>query len=237
MGLCDRQAHILTGMVITPIPHGLTLLTPPRPNPFPRTPGLHVSTILRRVALRLGVFRAADDEEGLDARIFENASDADRDSLFDETARCRMAMGLGWERWLARLLPHVQFHPGVQSRALPNGLIVWGSPDGLEQRTGSAGEDIWVLHEFKLTWKSCGPKFNVEKQWYWLHQMRAYTGMLMELLGRDVRVLGELWVYFVCGDYRPPCNPQFKRWAVEFTREECDATWKTIAGEVERSLG
>src|SRR5487761_2558887 len=121
-----------------------------------RSAGVHLSAILRHIALRTGI---------LDKRYEVNDLDS-------ENARTRFALGFAWEEWLCRHLPFVNHQPG---QVWWDGII--GSPDGIDATT-------LTIHEFKLTWKSCATP--VTEQLLWLWQVMGYCSMLGKQLGEPV---------------------------------------------------
>lgn len=55
----------------------------------------------------------------------------------------------------------------------------------------------------------------------WHMQMMAYGGALGMLAW-------DLWVMFMCGDYRKNRRPTPKHWEIEYEQEEVDQNWKRI---------
>ena len=95
---------------------------------------------------------------------------------------------------------------------------IWCSPDHL-------GMDPVRVKEFKLTWysssKSCPDD---EVYWPWLVQIKGYCHAVGTLLG-------ELWVFHVNGDYKPPRPPERPLvLSLEFTDLELRENWDMLTG-------
>ncbi len=179
-----------------------------------RSSGVHLSQIVRHVAVKMRYLEQDDDDQPEDI------------NQWPLVQRLRMAMGLAWEEYYGQFYPTVLFHPG---EVVMDDIA--GSPDGVEP--DAAGGPI--LHEFKVTWKSRrrilealddhnGGKCN----WMWLTQCKAYCHMLGYSKVR-------LHVYTVNGDYKPPA-PALDVIAMEVSRAELAANWRLMMqyrGEVE----
>jgi hypothetical protein len=117
-------------------------------------------------------------------------------------------IGRLWEQMLADVmfkLPRYQ-RPGELER---DGIF--GSPDAVDCVEGR-------LMEFKVTWKSSNRA--IESFFKYKLQVMAYLYML-GLTECD------LYVCFVCGNYRPPL-PQFKAWRLSFTEVELRTNWAVL---------
>lgn len=124
------------------------VLTLPGPTPGtpPRSPGLHVSDLVRAAAIDMHLFQPDDETAG-----------------FSQPSINRMCAGLAWEEWLSRQYAgRVQFHP---MEVDVHGAK--GSPDGFSLTSGNVN-----VHEFKFTWKSANTP--VSRCWYWVSQIQAY---------------------------------------------------------------
>lgn len=178
----------------------------------PRTPGVHVSTILRDIALKIGVFKDEDEDEEMCTQPGLEG--------FSLIAVLRMALGLAWEEWFSKQAasryPGLVFHFGELHL---DGI--WLTPDAFDVLFLVLGQ----IHEFKVTWKSAARK--VADQWYWVTQLKAYCHAMGVLAA-------VLWVYYVNGDYRHGYRPEFKRYEFTFTPEELAANWRMIVGYRDR---
>lgn len=163
-----------------------------------RTSGLHVSGLIRALAVRAGKLDA--DEVVTDPGP----------SGFGKVTELRMAMGLAWEDWLSRQIPGMEYHPGEFEC---DGIVF--SPDGLDL-------DNRRLHEFKVTWKSANG--GIDKQFMWLLQCQAYLWGL----GLGDWTQAWLHVYYVCGDYSKPITPLYRVYQCDFEPIELRETWKTL---------
>ena len=164
-----------------------------------RQEGLHVSGIIRSLALAAKVLVSSDSSEDM----------ADR-KITDRVAILRMLLGIAWERLLATLLPHITDHPGPLEVDK-----VHMSPDGISFHT-TIGV---VLHEFKLTWKSSNRP--LQEEWMWLTQIKAYC------FGVGT-IHAVLHVYYVCGDYTYPIQPEYIEYDIVFEPTEVTANWNML---------
>lgn len=188
------------------------LSAPPLPlniGPSNRTPGIHLSRVIRAIAT---------DSKILDPKWAEDVSleeiPAESDAWWEalpEDARLRMSMGLAWEQWYIPRLRGVDDHPGEM--VLQN---IYGTVDGLSM------DAIWYnglhVHEVKLTYKSINTVKDLENEWMWIAQAKGYAKMV----GCRVVIFH---VLFVCGDYSYPISPVRIVWRIEFSEAEIDASW------------
>jgi hypothetical protein len=172
----------------------------------PRTPGVHLSGVIRWIAIQMGVL-TPDDRDCTDDRN-EIGQAVQR---FPLEARLKMAVGLAWEDWLSSQYPDVMYHPGEMEL---DGILM--TPDGLHPNE--------TLYEFKVTWKSAFKLFNEgydhKSFWMWRAQNMGY---LKALGWRKVRQC----ILYVNGDYRGSL-PQFVELDVEYTQEEIDDNWRLM---------
>lgn len=198
------------------------------PNSHDRSPGLHVSSIIRCIAMEEGL---------LTAETKEDFSLADVRNITDPLSMLRINIGLAWE---AHYIPNVLGpelgvldHPGemqIEGVYMTHdgesvSSIVRDGREGLEQ----------VIHEVKATYKSCrgpmnGGKFDIRNQWMWLSQTKAYCKALKA-------VVAELHVLFIAGDYTYPIRPQLKRYRISYTAEEIESNWRLLKDYAEYRLG
>ncbi len=205
-------------MIVTPV--HLPLPTPLQR--APRTPGVHVSGLIRGIAVEAGILRPEWVEE---LSLVEVAASAGAwwDRL-DETAKTRIAMGLAWEEWLIPLLDGVMDHPGemcVQG--------VYMTHDG-ESLDVIYGKHQTRVHECKLTFKREQSDADMADQFMWLCQMKAYCRGLGTRFAR-------IYVLFVCGDYSWPMRPRYRSWDFEFTQAEIDENWTLLMDYKDARLG
>lgn len=181
----------------------------------PRSSGVHLSGILRAMALESGLLRAGDDEEDdLQAML---AKHPDKQSggvaVFN-----RIALGLAWEDWYSRQLgPDLIYHPGEFSR---DGIVC--TPDAIQ-----IGEDCQtIIHEFKLTWKSA--KKPLVRDWFYWAQVKGYCAILGALEA-------VLHVMYVNGDYAG-CGPKLVSCHAWFSREEVETLWENIRSNKDKAV-
>jgi hypothetical protein len=186
------------------------------PSPsIPRSPGTHVSGIIRAIAMQTGILKA----EGVD-----EPSMADLRVITDPVAIIRICIGLAWEEYyLGTFLKGVvKKHPG---ETCLDGVYM--SPDGISREWIETpnkpypGVMITRVHEVKATYKSINTVGDLSKEWLWLTQVKAYCKGLKTTHAK-------LHVLFICGDYKMPIRPMVKEWALEFTKQEVDSNWEML---------
>ena len=183
-----------------------------------RSGGIHVSDVIRRIAIALGYLK--DDRDDAD----EAESREEWEASLPREAMLAMASGLAWEEYLARVYEgQVEFHPGEVEK---DGIS--GSPDGVKWGYRNWG-DPTIVAEFKYSEKSSnnepiGPDGKpTPKWWMWLTQVMCYCHML------DT-TRADFYVYHVRGDYRDQ-RKQFLKYEFEFTEAELEGNWKMIVRE------
>lgn len=179
-----------------------------------RTPGLHLSGIIRYIGIRGKYIKGVDPVTG------KWIGDEDAD-LCEEDMPLRMAMGMAWEEWIASLYPDMHWQPG---EVFLDGVT--GSPDGLS----FSGADLPMLplgtpiiEEFKCTWKSC--RHGILAILIWIWQGACYAIMY----GNGCRHV-RFNIFWVNGDYARggPGGPVYKRYLIEFSDTELKNIWTMI---------
>lgn len=171
--------------------------------PAPRSPGMHLSGVLRYVLTtsRMPGWRRymsdLDADEGLLPLIW--------------------AVGIMWEEFCISLYPETIWQPGETSFGIPP---VWMTCDGLIP----SGEcrSLWSIDEFKYT--SCKRKTGVEflRDWLKMQQGLGYCAGY----GADTVRWHVLWNY-------QPWAPQYVRYLVRFTQAEIDGCKRMVLGNRE----
>ncbi len=121
---------------------------------YTRSKGLHVTDILRKIALKTGQLKQSE--------------------LDDEFAPLRVFLGMAWEQMCVRLYPETRWQPGE---------LKWdgisGSPDGYCLNTAEN-----TIEEFKFTAKSSRQPGqssdtirDVTKDWLWRNQILCYMAL------------------------------------------------------------
>jgi hypothetical protein len=201
------------------------VIPPPRK---PRSPGVHLSSIIRCIATESGVLKPEWAEE---------LSLVDRRTITDPVAITRICMGLAWEEfYIESQLPQVIDHPGEM---LVDGVYM--THDGEELTTLILDARLRYavkLHEVKCTFKSIktvsGPNWDywerniydsadspigpLSGQWMWVSQCKGYAK------AAGTRLV-DLHVLYVCWDYMFPIRPKAYRYSIEFTDKELDDNW------------
>lgn len=196
----------------------------------PRTPGVHVSGLIRGMAGQYGLL---DKKYLEDFQLVEVAGEAEQWwGRLDDVSRLRMSMGLAWEDWYLPRMPGVVYKPGEMQL---EGVYMTHDGESLDtivtDGNGRVGS-VLTIHEVKLTYKSLNTITPIETQWMWLMQTKAYCK------ARGARVC-YLHVLCVCGDYSYPIQPLLMVYRIEFTQTEVDEAWQLILGylQQQRQLG
>lgn len=208
----------------------------------PRTPGRHVSEVIRELAVSRKLWKQEDQDE-LDFTLAKyHAARGDDVVKLYPTAVYRIAAGLAWEAWYGPQIPDINFHCiGELSK---NRII--GTPDGLKVKpvTGSL-----VIPEIKYTWKSSrsdreDPYERIRREYPWTCQTCSYCYLATVgpvktwiqngvLLASDNLVReAELHVFWSNGNYKGS-GPQLRVYEIEFTPEEVLANWNVIQAKSE----
>lgn len=197
----------------------------------PRSPGIHVSSLIRGIALETGY---------LDAKWAEDHSLIDVRQITDPVSILRICIGLAWEEWFIPQLPEVADHPGEMQ---VDGIFM--TPDGetiTTILTLKGQKPTIAVVEVKATYKSLktvAPRLvtgdpsdpdDLETQWMWVSQCQSYCK------GLGCRV-AFIYVLFLCGDYSYPITPILLCWRIEFTQEEIDSKWELIRDYRDERVG
>jgi hypothetical protein len=183
----------------------------------PRTSGVHLSGILRKMAVKYGKLPAEYANNDIGALIRETPIDM----AGGISPLCRLAFGMAWEDWIKRFVElfWVGFvhQPGEFER---DGIL--GTPDGLS----SEPDGSIAVHEFKFTWKSMAKK-SVAEEWLWLAQVAGYAALVSHLLGGVPITKAYLHVAYANGDYKRDADsgPKYAVYAIEMTQEEVEMAW------------
>ena len=184
----------------------------------PRSPGVHMSGIIRCIATETGILKPEWAEE---------ISLTDVRAITDPIAILRINIGLAWEQhYIGTILARygVADHP---DEVKIDGI--YGSPDA--ERV-SVIESISVIitakktikhecHEIKATYKSTKTVGDLTSQWMWLTQLKAYCKALRTRFA-------VLHILFLCGDYTFPIKPVREVYEIEFTQQEIDDCWDLL---------
>lgn len=187
-----------------------------------RSPGIHLSGILTRMAVAQGIY-PAQLPPSPPSPPSPSTNGISTPSL--DPRSVKRATGLAWEDWLApRLAPHFpdfSYHPGEY---LVDGIYM--SPDAIHFEP--SGEII--LHEIKASYYSSKQTQNpTEKLIVWLWQGMGYLYGLSEASGQRCTTC----IYhpnFLMGDYSRGngITPQYSPFRVTFEWEEICTLWKLV---------
>lgn len=171
-----------------------------------------VTTILREIALKLGMLKVDDEDV--------------------TTIPLRMALGMGWEWVASKLYPGMVWQPGIMAS---EGLV--GHPDGLScipDVRHPAVPDVWVVEEFKFTHKTAREK-KIQDQWLWIQQVMGYMNLVnkTDYLGSQVN-RARLHVCYGLGDYTRPYTEKYIRYLIEFSETDLRMNWDMLKRGLER---
>lgn len=194
-----------------------TILPPTGP---PRSPGVHVSRVIRAIA----VLNKTLKPEYLESLDLVDRQSGEWWNTLDQPTQVRMLMGLAWEdTYIRTQLPEVVHQPGEMC---VEGVYMTHDGEGLETVLSERGENLVVaLHEVKLTYKSWNTVKNLTAQWMWLAQVKAYCR------GLGTR-LAYIHVLCVAGDYSYPLMPVVRIFRITFTEDEIAENWDIITSFV-----
>lgn len=211
-------------MIITPLPVSLAY---PQ-SKTPRSPGLHLSNIIRGIAMDTGIL---DKLEAESLSLIE-VSGEDWWSTLEEPTKIRIALGLAWEQWY---IPTMEIDGVVDH---PEELCV----DGIYMSRDGESIDVLMheanpiyipaLIEVKATFKSVKTVSDIRSQWMWMAQImgycfgmdttRAYLHCLCVVGNYKIKRLSspfgkEMGVYDI--------EPQLLKWQFDFTEFELERNW------------
>lgn len=188
------------------------VLPPPK---CPRSPGVHVSGVIRAIAMEVGF---------LDKKWCEDLSLTDARTITDQKSILRIRMGLAWEEHLIPTIEGVLDHPGEM---LLQGIYMTHDGESVDRVSlGSRGLEL-IVHEVKLTYRSS--RKDLKDQWMWLTQLKAYCKGLGTKFAR-------IYILFACGDYTFPITPDHRIYDIEFTEDEIEETWTMLIDYAQRRL-
>jgi hypothetical protein len=186
------------------------------PGASPRSSGIHLSGILRKMALQYGKLPAEYANSNAGQLIRETPIEL----AGNVGGLCRMAFGMAWENWIVahvgRFWPDFTHQPGEFIRD-----DIRGTPDGLSQEPDGNP----ALHEFKFTWKSMNKP--IADEWLWLAQVSGYAALVSHYLCCPV-TKAYLHVAYAMGDYsrdKPESGPKYRVYAIEMSQEEVERAW------------
>lgn len=197
----------------------------PAPPSGNRTPGIHLSRVLKKMAV---ANRALNASYADDLSLVEVSGQGDGwwDSLEDDT-KIRLAIGMAWEDWYLPKLPTVVHQPGELQL---DGVYMTPDGESLDYLySPMLRDDIveYAVHECKTTAKSIKriEENGLEGQFLWLAQMKGYC--------RAMRTtIAYLHVLFLYGNYKFPLRPQLRVWRIEFTDRELEVSWDTVTAYI-----
>lgn len=223
-------------MLVTPVP----IVLPAPLSTTPRTVGVHVSGIIRAIAMETGILEAQYVE---DLSLIDVGDSRWWDRLPPE-AQLRIHMGLAWEEHYLRLFPSILKHPGELQL---DGVYMTPDGESLDFVCSLSPPDVYehALHEVKFTYKSTKTVGDFTDQWLWVSQTQAYAK------AKGTRIV-YVHVLFACGNYKFPIVPwlgpmggkkkgggwvnQPSIYRIEFTQEEIDTKWELLIDYMQSRL-
>lgn len=171
-------------------------------HPYPthkRSKGIHLSDILRKIAISTGQLRDEDRDDEMPLRVF---------------------LGICWEMGCVRLYPDVIWQPGEIKRS---GII--GSPDGYGTYNDELTIEEWKFTAKSLRQKGADKDTckDIGQEWLWMMQVKGYCW-----LHPDQPRLVRLHVCWVCGNYVYPLTEKYIRYLIRFTDNEVEGVGQMI---------
>lgn len=172
----------------------------------PRTPGVHLSGVLKYLAYSPGGALA-------DGKAQSQPCD------YEEEYPTIMACGVMWEEFAVSLYKGIEWQPGERER---DGI--YGTPDGISwdqevlPKNQKHSIRIDLLDEFKFTTKGIR---SPEQVWWWQRQALGFCA----LTGLNHVRWHVNWAH---GDYKKMRWPTYTRTLVRFEDEEIEGWWKVI---------
>lgn len=205
------------------------------PGAAPRTSGIHLSGILRKMALEAGKLPAEYANSNAGTLIRETPVGM----AGDVSALCRMAFGMAWEQWIvAHIRSAQQPWPTSRDGWGTRGLVwpgfvhqpgeferdnILGTPDGVSDEPDGTP----AIHEFKFTYKSMSANKPIEGEWLWLAQVVGYAALVSATLCCPC-TRAYLHVAYAMGDYSrgPGSGPKYKVYQIGMSAEEVERAWE-----------
>jgi hypothetical protein len=178
----------------------------------PRTPGLHLSQILRAMAIHTGTFKDSVD-------LGEVISTIDPSAVGMSGPLMRCINGYAWENWLFKnVLKNATHQPG---EFFLDGII--GTPDGIEEDL-----DWLTIHEAKWTFLSSNGPFSQRLQW--LYQGACYLKMASTAYSTPLSQCRLIYhPCYVKGNYRG-IDTEYRPVEVRMEQREVDGVWDVVSG-------
>ena len=196
-------------------PYGIDV----RNNQSPRTSGVHLSGIIRQLAISHKVLKDNAPEEELSFVIANTTPGA----ACHSPHIMRIVGGFAWEDWCAKQVSAYVVKAGTTFIHQPGEYVLDGvimSPDGLEMTTLEI-----ILHEFKLTWTTSSKPIQDRIMWLW--QCMGYLAGVSAAFGQQC-TKAVLHPYYVNGDYRDNRHPIYEPVMLEFSWDEIVKNWELM---------
>jgi hypothetical protein len=203
-------------MTITP--HPLCPFHLDASNAGPRSTGIHLSGILRKMALAAGKLPA----EYANSNLGDLIRSTDPSDYGRTPQLVRAAFGMAWEDWIVR---HVS--------AWTNGFIhqpgelvrddIRGNLDGISFNDHGCP----IVHEFKFTYKSMNRP--IDEEWLWLAQVAGYAALVREYFGQPCTE-ALLHIAYAMGDYSrgEGSGPRYQPYHIVMEEDEVERAWAEI---------
>lgn len=202
-----------------------------------RTPGLHLTNIIKAMLSEAGVmekYKSEEDGGRSEEDLQQFAAEGYMwEDVFMEIVAGRILKRPGYIR-----LPEIAYHPrlrhafqveyddrtGELLTPIPRGYVIL-TPDG-----GRIESSRFSLVEFKRWSKSA--KADPEKHRpEWFYQVRGYMGAISDLIGSEVTRV-EWHVHFPVGEFWGD-RPIYEEWEREYSLQESLDTWSSLYGHAQ----
>jgi hypothetical protein len=170
-----------------------------------RNPGVHVSDVLRYVAIKHKTYTEEDRDDDMPLRVL---------------------LGLAFEEAAARLYAGMIWQPG---QVEVDGVT--GSPDGLSvlDEGGAVDEFKYTGKSQRVKGGNADELKDIRTEWMWMQQGMSYCN----LLRRSKKVFAgmKLCRFHICwkyGNYCFPLTETYVRYLIEFTEPELAGNWAML---------
>ncbi len=217
-------------MIITPLP--VTIAYPQ--SKTPRSPGLHLSSIIRGIASDTGIL----DRLQAETLSLVEVIGEDWWAGLDEPSRLRIALGLAWEQWYIPTLETegIVDHPGEMKLS---GIYMTPDAESIdvilmkETRPGYFEPEYGrAITEVKATFKSVKTVTDIEQQWMWMSQMMGYCKAAESLRAylHCLCIAGNYKIRRITSPFGREMGlydiePVLLKWQFDFTEYELDRRW------------
>lgn len=169
-----------------------------------RSPGVHVSSIIKHIALKMNMYSDEDRTDDMPLRVL---------------------VGMGFETMCAQLYKDMQWQPGEFTA---DGIT--GSPDGVEILTDGLGlhEFKYTAKSIRVKGARAEELKDIRAEWLWMTQVKAYLYLLSEHYREKVRQV----CFHTCwamGNYtKHTLDERYFKYTLEAEDAEVEKNWEML---------